>query len=238
MYFAELQEFITEIVVRSKKEYDSPDKLTGGSPYEQVFQHEDALIALYDIPPDTRFPHVNAFFSDELRDLKEDRSGWIFARGGEALIAYYPLAPYRWEEQPDAWDENRKHRRLVSPHLKNGAVVQVAPASAYASMEAFRAAVRALPLEVSTHPVPSVRFTTLGGATMELTYGETPRLNGTPVDYAAWPLYEGPFLQAAPESRRLEMRYGALRRLLDFNTLTIREWIETPSDNRQDPGTP
>lgn len=238
MYFAELQEFITEIVVRSKKEYDSPDKLTGGSPNEQVFQHEDALIALYDIPPGTRFPHVNAFFSDELRDLKEDRSGWIFARGGEALIAYYPLAPYRWEEQPDAWDENRKHRRLVSPHLKNGAVVQVAPASAYASMEAFRAAVRALPLEVSTHPVPSVRFTTLGGATMELTYGETPRLNGTPVDYAAWPLYDGPFLRAAPESRRLEMRYGALRRLLDFNTLTIREWVETPSDNRQDPGTP
>ena len=228
MYFAELQEFITEIVVRSKKEYDAPDKLTGGSPYEQVFQHEDALIALYDIPPATRFPQVNAFFSGDLRELKEDDSGWIFARGGDALIAYYPLAPYRWEEQPDVWDEHRKHRRLVSPHLKNGAVVQVAPASAYPSMAAFRAAVRALPLAVTTEPAPSVRFTTLGGATMAATYGQTPRLDGTPVDYAAWPLYDGPFVHAARGSRTMEIRYGPLRRLLDFNTLSIREWVEAP----------
>ncbi len=233
MYFAELQEFITEIVVRSKKAYDSPDKLTGGSPYEQVFQHEDALIALYDIPPGTRFPHVNAFFSGDLRDLKEDRSGWIFARGGDALIAVYPLAPFRWEEQSDVWDAQRKHRRLVSPHLKNGFVVQVAPARAYASMEAFREAVRALPLTVRTEPRPSVRFTTLRGAELALTYGRTPRLDGEPVDYDGWPLFDGPFLRAEKGSRRLEMRYGPMHRLLDFNTLTIREWVDDSTENRQ-----
>ncbi len=236
MYFAELQEFITEIVVRSKKAYDSPDKLTGGSPYEQVFQHEDALIALYDIPPGTRFPHVNAFFSGDLRDLKEDRSGWIFARGGDALIAVYPLAPFRWEEQADVWDAHRKHRRLVSPHLKNGLVVQVAPAWAYASMDAFREAVRALPLTVRTEPRPSVRFTTLRGATMTLTYGQTPRLDGEPVDYDGWPLFDGPFLRAEQGSRRLELRYGPMHRLLDFNTLTIREWVDDSTENRQASG--
>jgi hypothetical protein len=236
MYFAELQEFITEIVVRSKKEYDSPDKLTGGSPYEQVFQHDDALIALYDIPPGTRFPHVNAFFSGDLRDLKEDRSGWIFARGGDALIAVYPLAPFRWEEQSDVWDAHRKHRRLVSPHLKNGLVVQVAPAQAYASMDAFREAVRALPLTVRTEPRPSVRFTTLRGATMTLTYGQAPRLDGEPVDYDGWPLFDGPFLRAEKGSRRLELRYGPMHRLLDFDTLTIREWVDDSTENRQASG--
>jgi hypothetical protein len=226
MYFAEMQEFIVEIVVRSKTEYDSPDKLTGGSPYEQVFQHEDALVALYDIPEDNRFPHVNAFFSDELQDLTEDDSGWIFAHGGEALIAYYPFQPYTWEPVRDQIDTTRTHQRLYSPHLKNGAVVQVAPASAFDSFEAFMEAVRALPLEVSTDPTPSVTFTTLGGDVLAGTYGETPTIDGTPIDYENWPLYAGPFLRADQGSRQLEMRYGPMRRLLDFNTVTIKEWIE------------
>ena len=229
MYFADLQEFLTEIVVRSKTEYDSPDKLTGGSPYEQVMQHEDALIALYDIEPDVRFPHINAFFSNDLEERTEDASGWIFARGGDALIAYYPLAPYRWEPKADAWDEDVTHERLVSPHLKNGAVVQVAPASAFDSFEAFQDAVRALPLDVHTEPVPAVRFTTLGGDTLEARYGETPRVNGEAINYADWPLYGGPFLHAERGSRQLELRYGPLRRRLDFRTLTVRDWIEAPA---------
>lgn len=228
-YFAELPEFVTELVTRSKAEYDSPDKLTGGSPYEQVVQHEDALIALYNIEPGTRFEHVNAFFSADLTEVEGDPSGWIFARGGDAYIAYHPLAPYTFEPQADVWDSTLVHRRLVSPHLKNGAVVQVAPASQFASMEAFQAAVRALPLETHTAPVPSVRFTTLSGDRMEAAYGETPRINGTLVDYAGWPLYEGPFMTAAPGSRTLDLHYGPMHRRLDFNTLSVTDWTETPT---------
>ena len=37
-------------VVSSKKSYDSPDKFVGGSPYEQIFQDQDSVIVLYDIP--------------------------------------------------------------------------------------------------------------------------------------------------------------------------------------------
>ncbi|GAB5535886.1 MAG: hypothetical protein Rubg2KO_21350 [Rubricoccaceae bacterium] len=223
-----MQEFITVIVIRSKTEYDSPDKLTGGSPYEQLFQDEDALIALYDIEPGVRFEHINAHFSADLENVVEDESGWIFARGGDALIAVYPLQPYRWEDKLDYLDDSMVHQRLVSPHLQNGLVVQVAPASAYPSMDAFQDAVRALPLETSTDPVARVRFTALNGRQLEAAFGETPSIDGERVDYENWPLFDGPFAQAAPESRQLELRYGAMRRLLDFNTLTVRDWIETP----------
>lgn len=226
MYFAEYGEFITEIVVRSKREYDSPDKITGGSPYEQVMQHEDALVALYDIEPGTRYERMNAFFSSDLEDVTEDASGWIFARGGEVLIAMYPLAPYRWEDKRDMRDTSLVHQLFVSEHGKNGAVVQTAPASQYASFAAFQAAVRALPLEASREPTPSVRFTTLSGARISATYGETPSVNGTPVDYANWPLFDGPFLQAAQGSKTLTMRYGPIRRHLDFRTLTVTETVE------------
>ncbi|MDZ7269499.1 MAG: hypothetical protein ONB48_18950 [candidate division KSB1 bacterium] len=224
MYFAEHLGPITELVVRSKTTYDSPDKLTGGSPNEQVFQHEDALITLCDIPPGTRFSHFVGFFSKDLARREEDPSGWIFAQGGEALIACHPLATYEWQKDEDGdW-------RLISRALKNGAVVQIAPAGDFASFEAFKRAVRALPLQATTRPRPGVRFTSLRGAQMEFTYGEIPRVNGVAVDYENWPLFDGPFLHADKGSRKLELRHGRLRRVLDFNTLTITERVvtETP----------
>ena len=43
-------------VVSSKKSYDSPDKFVGGSPYEQIFQDQDTVIVLYDIPAGDPLP--------------------------------------------------------------------------------------------------------------------------------------------------------------------------------------
>ena len=71
-YFVFAPDFGIETVVRSKKTYDSPDKLLGGSPYEKIFQDQDTVIALYDVPPGARFPHVNGFFSKDLADVSED----------------------------------------------------------------------------------------------------------------------------------------------------------------------
>ncbi len=99
-------------VVSSKKSYDSPDKFVGGSPYEQIFQDQDTVIVLYDIPPGTRFPHINGFFSKDLAEVREDPSGWIFARGGDALIACRPLQPYSWKPIEGGG------RRLFSPYAQ------------------------------------------------------------------------------------------------------------------------
>lgn len=219
MYFAEPWDMVTELIVRSKKEYDDPTKWTGGSPYEHVSQHGDALVALYDIAEGARHPHVSGFFSKDLTRREEDASGWIFAHGGDAYIAYYPLAPYEWREEATGdW-------RLHSPHLKNGAVVQVAPASAFDSWDAFKQAIRALPLTTEAG-TPQVQFTTLSGDALDVRYGETPLVNGAPVDYGAWPLFGGPFLRAERGSRTLEIRYGRARRVLDFNTLTITDSVD------------
>jgi hypothetical protein len=204
-------------VVKSKPTYDSPDKILGGSPYEKIFQDQDTVIALYDIPPGTRFPHINGFFSKDLADVHEDASGWIFARGGQALIACRPLQPYLW--RPIAGGG----RRLFSPHLKNGAIVQVAAASEYSNMEAFRKAILALPLETHLDPEPSIRFHSLRGRALEFTWGHTPKVDGKALDYAAWPLFGGPYLEAAVDSEQLVMKHGGLRRTLDFRILSIRD---------------
>ncbi|MBN9662562.1 MAG: hypothetical protein J0H49_30465 [Acidobacteria bacterium] len=201
-------------VVSSKKSYDSPDKFVGGSAYEQIFQDQDSVIVLYDIPPGTRFPHINGFFSRDLAEVREDPSGWIFARGGDALIACRPLQPYAWRPIEGGG------RRLFSPHLRNGMVVQVAARSEFKDMDAFRQAILALPLEFKLDPVPTVRFRSLRGRDLQCTYGRPPAINGAALDYSKWPLFGGPFLEAAVDSEELLLKHRTSRLKLDFRALT------------------
>ncbi|HEY0946642.1 MAG TPA: hypothetical protein VGD81_15290, partial [Opitutaceae bacterium] len=218
MYFTEFPDWLPKAVTQQgKPSYDSPDKLLGGSAYEQVFQDQDTIVALYDIAPGTRFEHINGFFSKDLARREEDASGWLFVQGGNAYIACRPLAPYRWEPYPAGG------HRLVSPHLKNGMIVQVAAAREFPSWGAFKAAIRALPLRIGLEPSPRAELTSLRGRRLVCAYGETPRVDGQPVDYGAWPLFGGPYLNAAPGSRQLTLTQGTMKRVLDFATLTIHD---------------
>ena len=227
MYFTEFAHFMPEAVNnQGKPTYTSPETFLGGSPYESIFQHEDVVIALYNIAEGANHEHVNGFFSKDLKCLEEDESGWIFTQGGNVYIAYYPLAPYEWKPLDDGG------RRLFSPHRVNGTVLQPAPADDFPSWEAFKEAVRELPLETDTSGIPVVRFTTLNGHELHFRYGEVPTVNGVPVDYAGWPLFESPYLEAAPASRQLILRHGQLERVLDFATLEVTDRVHEDPANR------
>jgi len=216
MYFPEEPKLLTDAVVKSKGTYDSADKWTGASPYEQVMQYEDALIALYDIEEGQRFPHISGFFPKSLLAREVDESGWIFVNADRAFLAWYPIAPYEWMEEEKNW-------RLHSPYLKNGAVVQVAQASDHVSFEAFKDAILALPIETRIEDgKPLAQFTTLHGDVLYFKYDSTPTVNGTAINYADWPLYSGPFVNAAPDSRELILTHGDQRRVLNFANLTIQ----------------
>jgi len=215
-YFVFNPDGAAEGVAKSKKTYDSPDKLLGGSPYESIVQDRDTVIALYNIAPETRFPHVNGFFSKDLSEVTEDKSGWIFMRGGASTyIACRPMQPYFWKPIEGGG------RRLFSPYLKNGFVVQVAAASEFPDLAAFGKAILALPLEFRVDPVPAVHFRSLRGTNIDFTYGATPRLNGREVDYEHWPLFGGPFVESEVDSQKMILKHGSLRRTLDFKDLTV-----------------
>ena len=155
--------------------------------------------------------------------MEEDKSGWIFARGGDAWIAYRPLAPYSWKPIEGGG------KRLFSPYLKNGAVVQAAAASEYKDLAAFRRAILALPLKSTLEPTPRVSFRSLRGKALEFAYGAAPKVNGKALDYARWPLFGGPFLNAAVDSRTLTLTHDRSRRVLDFKTLAVRDSTLPPS---------
>ena len=231
MYFAEYWDTVTDLIARSKVDYDSPDKLEGGSPYEQIFQHTAALIALYDIPEGSRFPHIQTLFSRDLKKRQEDESGWIFAQGGPVYLAYRPLVPGEW--RPVDWTGLLKSGAggwfstnfealaagcefYVSEALKNGYVLQVAPASDFRSYQDFQHAIRKLPFTFQLSPTPSVRYTALDGSELEATYGQPPSVDGTTIDYSGWKLFDGPFAQSDRESETLDLRHGDMRYALDF----------------------
>ena len=240
-YFTELPDaMIDGLSSQGKPSYDVPDKILGCSPYEQVFQDLDTVIALYAIPEGVRFPHINGYFSKDLVNVTEDKSGWIFAQGGNTYLAYRPLAGYAWQhllgyrqlpsqgggyrwERVDRGDKGDK--LLYSPHRHNGTIVQAASAREFASFEAFRAAINALPLAFSLEPVPTVTLTTLRGKKVAFTYGQAPVVDGQPIDYAKWKLFEGPHLNAEKGSSILTITHGKLQRTLDFNTLTITDQV-------------
>jgi hypothetical protein len=247
-FFATYPEpMVQSVTSEGKPSYVAPDKLLGSSPYEQVLQDQDTIIALYDIPAGEVHPHINGFFSKDLADVVEHASGWIFARGGRAYLAYRPLAPYHWIEHR-AYPHSRSTetvptggRVLVSPHRRNGTIVQAAGVDEFVSYADFQAAILALPLRYELKPTPTVRFTSLRGQVLEASFGEVPRVDGQLVDYAAWKLFEGTHLNAEVGGRRLVITHDQLERVLDFNALEVRDRvrrgggltpaIQSPSDH-------
>ena len=221
MYFTEMPDYMPGAVTfQGKPTYIAESKLLGGSPYEQIFQQDDALISLSDIPANAPWKQVNGFFSKDLAVIEEDKSGWIFAQGGRTYIAYRPLAGYEWRPLEQGG------KRLYSPHAKNGTLLQAAAAGEFKSWAAFKAAIRALPLEVALEPTLRVNYTSLRGKKIEVAYGAAPKVDGRTVDYAKeWTLFAGPYLNAEVGGRKLTLTHGRLKRVLDFNTLTISDAV-------------
>ena len=241
MYFPSDWDTVTDLIARSKVDYDSPDKLEGGSPYEQVFQSKSALIALYDIEEGTRFPIVSTLFSRDLKNREEHQSGWIFAEAGPVYLAYRPFAPGEWKEVDwtgllrggaGGWFSTNfaeiaeGSQCFVSDSLHNGYILQVAPASGFESYGAFKRRILELPVEITLDPVPSARFTSLEGERLEARYGEAPKVDGDAVDYSAWKLFDGPYAQAERGSEDLKIRFETERYALDFKRLSIESSVE------------
>ena len=105
--------------------------------------------------------------------------------------------------------------------MKNGTIVQAANSDEFDSYEDFQQAMLALPMEYSLDPIPSVKMTTLRGKEVFVTYGDAPIIDGEPLDYSQWKLFEGPHLNAEVGGRKLTITHGDLRRVIDFNTITI-----------------
>jgi hypothetical protein len=185
--------------------------------YDQRAQAGAAVVCLSRIPEDDGPPF--AFFSiPEGASGPVARGGWMFMRAGETFLALFGLGEKAVvgesglnEDQKKANQHEVEHGRppkhkpfpvLRFEGRRTGFVLQAGDTTEFATLEAFMAAVAArCRVDASKWPDGNeVVFGPLDGRTLAVKYvegAERPevRIAGRPVDYAAWPVYGGPYLK-------------------------------------------
>jgi hypothetical protein len=217
MFFPEEIKFLAGEVDRYHLVYTNPNKWNSSSPYEQTYQHGNALIVLYNIEEGAKHPHIDGFFPKNLDERIVDSTGWIFCRAGKTYVAFRPLMPYEWIEEEVNW-------RWRSTSLKNGVVVEVGSASGFGDFGAFQKRIRSNRLAAPEFEKNlTVEYTTGGGQTMRFRYGGERLLDGKQLDFRTFGLFRGPFMDSNVGEGLVRLKYGGRTRTLDFNNATITE---------------
>ena len=217
MFFPEEQKFLAGEVDRYHLVYTNPGKWNSSSPYEQTFQHKNALIVLYDIADGIRHPHADGFFPKTLDERIVDPSGWIFARHDQVFVGVFPLSASEWMEEEFTW-------RWRSTSLKTGWVVEIGTTEDSGSFAAFQEGLRRRVPDITAYAsTGTVRFMTGGNDTMTFTFGGARVLNGNAVSSKDYPLYDGPWMHAREGEGIITLTDGVRTRILDFRTGVVKE---------------
>jgi hypothetical protein len=216
-YFDDYPEKILDNIIKQRPYYKDPNKWVEGSPFEEVLQHENTLIALYQIPKAERNQHVNGFFSKTIDERVADASGWIFCRADSVYFAVRTLTNGVWHEEKD-------HFRLTLTSPKTGVIMEVARVSEFPSFAAFQNQIKANPLRLDLKNL-RVNYTNSRSDDLDFAYPNTRLVNQQPITFENWPLFEGPFVNARKGSRIIEIQYGNEKVILDFNTWTVKSIV-------------
>jgi hypothetical protein len=201
MFFPEEVHFLTTSVAGQKGTYTSPDKWYSASPWERVFQRENVLLALYDVPKGWNFEHVNLFWPHCLQ--REEEGGWLFGRDGDFSAAVYST-------REGSWSEETENDRLRIDGSRAGFVVVTATTGQ--SYDEFKQATlaRAKPRLVGEEGDPVLQFESL-----ECRFGSA---DPFPRDV----LFDGPFVKGKRGIGVIEITDGETSRFLDFRDFSIR----------------
>ncbi len=216
-FFKDDPDKIIADIVKQRPYYADPNKWIEGSPYEKLLQHENTLIALYNIPKKERNGHVNGFFSKIIAQRVEE-DGWIFCQSDSVYFAVKTLTRGKWHEEKD-------HFRLTLNNRKTGLVMEVAQVSEFPSFAAFKAKIKSNPLKIDRKKLHVV-YTNSRGDVLDFTYPDKRFVNGKKFDFWKWGLFEGPFINAKKGSKIFEIKYGREKVILDFNDFSVKYLVE------------
>jgi len=212
-YFADDPDKILGNIIHQRPYYKNPNKWVEGSPYEKLLQHENTIIALYNIPRKERNKHVNGFFSKIITERTEE-NGWIFCRADSVFFAVKTLTKSKWFEEKD-------HFRLTLNNRKTGVIMEVAQISEYPSFAAFKSQIKSNPLKIDSNHL-QVIYKNSRGDKLDFAYLDKRSVNGNNISFDNWALFEGPFINAKKGSKIFVIQYQSEKVVLDFNDFSVR----------------
>ncbi|MBP6507029.1 MAG: hypothetical protein KA257_05645 [Opitutaceae bacterium] len=212
-YFEDPVDKLLGFILATRPYYTDPNKWIEPSPFEDVMQQDNTVLDLYDIPPTAELQHINGFFPHLIAE-KREQDGWIFCRADHIFFGV-------WTSVPGAWHNEGDHDRLTIVHPKTAIILEAAAAKDEKSFDAFCARLQAGRPTFDEQTLTAT-YTNRQGRRLQFTHRGARLVDGVAVNLADWPLFEGPWLNAQPNTGIITLQYGAERVTLDFNTATVR----------------
>jgi hypothetical protein len=215
--------------------------LIGETPANQVLQHRGVLLGVAKESMTGYVPLAAA-----LVECREE-NGWLYLNTGSAYIAFSCKGGFSWGANVtldgvgaqylkyDHSNYSVNYRTLsLNGGAKNGWVIQTAASRDFPTFTAFVDKVKGsgrVDFAGVDNADPQVKYTTIDGDNLEITYDGTGggsgtgrrKVNGVPLNYGAWPRSENPWMKSDVGGSRLTMTLGGYTRTYDFTNWTISE---------------
>lgn len=191
----------------------------GATPYERVLQHQGTLVSVFNVPADDPNPDLIGYVPGNPEGaVNLSASGTLYLDYGNVMLALHLTRGFAWQTGAE---------RFTLPAGKVGLVLEAVPGNRYATLAAFRAALepKLAALAWSASDNPSLAYTSLAGARMEIAYDGGDKVDGlsVPFSLATWPLLENPWMKQAYAGDTLTIAYGGRTRRYDFRNWTATE---------------
>ncbi|MEI7781741.1 MAG: hypothetical protein WCJ18_07435, partial [Planctomycetota bacterium] len=207
----------------------------GVSQHEQEVLHENALLWTFRIPADYRNPYVLAFIPGGARAVINDAAteGRIYLHYESVLVGIAASEAFAWDPEAGIRSPAGKPRPGCSEFripcssaavaLEAAAPAEFGGGTPAEQLTRFRETLRSttnVRCVADEQPVGS--YVDRKGNRLECTFNGEDRVNGTAIDYLAWPIIDNPWMkQTGPE--KLVLSDGSTRRSYDFTTWTVDE---------------
>jgi len=225
MFFPEDPHMLTASVQAQKGTYTNPQKLNSSSPFERVFQHEDTLLAVYNIPEGTTHEHVTLYVPDCINHTEEN--GWIFGSDGNTFIAVYPCTDGEWYDEPV--ENFPPAQRMQIPAGQTAIVAETGRTDVDGTFNDFKNAILENPVPVfeTGDNGPSVVYTNRHDFSLSYSWeGDRRMIDGELYEFPSGALFAGPCIEAEAGTRVISFLGNDTIRTLDFNELTISQTSE------------
>ena len=174
-----------------------------------TFQHNTALLALYDIPADQPKQFIHAYVPHDSLDAVIEEEGWIFVREGKAVAALLMLGGHQFTTG-GAW----KDLEVISPGAQNGAVCEVGLLKDFGGFDAFKRAIAASNVHFDREKMTLIYKSNQSGEITINTRGRR-EVDGCAVNLD-YPAYGSPYMQSDWDSGVITLTHRNQKETLDF----------------------